>query len=132
MVNEVPRVGGQIRTVARQLNGTAATRKSEFVVKRHGMHDGFQFVETIGAFAENVQQEIDLAGRTLLQRLIENAEAAARNFRKNIAAAEAQRAVGGLKNGVGDGARGEVQRERLDIAHKRDGAVRGRSHAPPR
>ena len=73
---------------SRASDGTAAARKSEFVMKRNGMHDGFQFVETVGAFAENVQQEVDLAGRTLLQRLVEDAKAAARNFRKHVAGAK--------------------------------------------
>src|SRR5206468_7098060 len=44
-INQIPGVGGQFRNVASQLNGTAAAREGEFVVKRHGMHDGFQFVE---------------------------------------------------------------------------------------
>jgi hypothetical protein len=28
----------------------------------HGMHDGFDFVKAVSAFAENVQQLIDFAG----------------------------------------------------------------------
>jgi hypothetical protein len=31
-----------------------------------GLHDGFEFMKTIGPLAENVQQQVDFAGRLFL------------------------------------------------------------------
>ena len=37
-------------------------------MKRDRVHDGFEFVETIGPLAENVKQQINLTRRVFLQR----------------------------------------------------------------
>jgi hypothetical protein len=41
--------------------------KLKLVAKIDRLHDGFKFVEAVGAFAEDVQQQVDLAGRFFFQ-----------------------------------------------------------------
>jgi hypothetical protein len=38
------------------------TVKGEGIVEADGMEDGFQLMETIGAFSKDVEEEVDLAG----------------------------------------------------------------------
>jgi hypothetical protein len=45
------------------LDSVSAALKMDFVKQIHRLHDGFQLVETIGAFAEDVQEQVDLARR---------------------------------------------------------------------
>ena len=66
-VNQVLRSRGQLRLVARKLNGIPPLRKAEMVAPTNGMHHCFQLVEAVRALAENVQEEVDFAGRVFFQ-----------------------------------------------------------------
>ncbi len=46
-----------------KLQSGAAALESHFVAQIHRLHDGFEFVKAVGAFAEDVQQQVDFAGR---------------------------------------------------------------------
>ena len=62
-VDEIFRVGRQFRMAARQLHAGSAALEGQFVAEVHRLHDGFEFVKAVGAFAEDVQDQVDLAGR---------------------------------------------------------------------
>jgi len=62
-VNEVFGIGRQAVFAAGQLNPYSAALENEFVKQVHRLHDGFEFVKAVGAPAEDVQQQVDLAGR---------------------------------------------------------------------
>ena len=62
-VDKVFRVGRQFRMAARKLQAGGGALKGHLVAEVDRLHDGLQFVKTVGAFAEDVQDEVDLAGR---------------------------------------------------------------------
>ena len=60
-IDEVFGVDRQVGVAAFQVKARAATHEGEVIVQIDRMHHRFQFVKTVGAFSQNVQQEIDLA-----------------------------------------------------------------------
>ena len=54
--------------IASQFDTLAPAIELEFVIHRHRLHHRFQFVKTVGTFAQNIEQEIDLAGGLASQR----------------------------------------------------------------
>src|SRR6185436_13428395 len=46
----------------------AGAGEGEFIMQPDRLHDGLQFVKTVRALAENVEQQVDLARRGKLQR----------------------------------------------------------------
>ena len=119
-VNEVPGVGRQGGS-SRRAGCFSAALEAQLVEEVHRLHDGFEFVEAVGAPAEDVQQQVDLAGRFFFRRMgfhesrksasgkkrrrvgsnglqprsiVEHLEPAAGNERRDIAAAETHVGVG--------------------------------------
>jgi hypothetical protein len=50
------------------LDTPAATRETEAVAQADRVQHGLEFVKSVGAFAEDVQQQVDFAGRFFFQR----------------------------------------------------------------
>src|SRR5687767_11082228 len=61
-MDKVSGIGRQLGEITGELNAAAFAGERKFIADVNRMHDRFQFVETVRAFAENVQQQIDLAG----------------------------------------------------------------------
>src|SRR6202040_1547167 len=59
--NQIARINGQSRIVAQKFDAAVVAFKRQFVAKIDRLHDGFEFVEAVGALAENVQQQVDFA-----------------------------------------------------------------------
>ena len=118
-IGQIARVRWQSRLVARHFKSLAGPAQGQTVKHRHGLHDRFQLVEPVGTLAQDVQQQVDLAGRLFFQghrrqkkgantgvlapsnqararRLVgvENPEAAVGHKRGDVAAAVAQVRVG--------------------------------------
>jgi hypothetical protein len=55
-------IARQFGITASELQACARALEGHRVTDVHGLHDGFQFVKTIGALAKDVQDEVDLAG----------------------------------------------------------------------
>src|SRR4051794_9818503 len=66
--HEIAGVGRQRWVIARELDAAVRSLKGEIVAQIDRLHHRFEFVKTIGALAENVQQQIDFAGRWLGER----------------------------------------------------------------
>ena len=66
--NKVIGICRQRRVAAGELNPLAAMVKRQPVENIDGVHDGFEFVKTIGAFAQDVQEQVDFAGRLFFER----------------------------------------------------------------
>ena len=62
-MDEIVSARGKARVTAGQLDAFGIFFKSNFVMQRHGQHDGFDFVKTIVAPAGNIEKQIDFAGR---------------------------------------------------------------------
>ena len=60
-INKVRTIARQFRMVAGEFDGTAAARETQSVQQIDWMHHCFQRVETVVPFAENIQQQVDLA-----------------------------------------------------------------------
>ena len=54
-------------------------RKASSSQKLHRLHDGFEFVKSVGALAEDVQQQVDLAGRFFFEASWDKKKAPTRN-----------------------------------------------------
>src|SRR5882724_1403607 len=52
---------------ASQLQASAGALEGHLITQVHRLHDGLQFMKTVGTFAEDAQDEIDLAGRFFLK-----------------------------------------------------------------
>ena len=64
-MHEIARIEGQTGLAAGQLDAAhlaPRARQQQPIVEIHRVHDGFELVETVGAFTEDVQQQVDLAG----------------------------------------------------------------------
>jgi hypothetical protein len=61
-VNQIARVHRQRGVTARKFDRVAAMFERQPVAKIDRLHDGFEFVKTVGPFAEDVQQQVDFAG----------------------------------------------------------------------
>src|SRR5438270_8223135 len=61
-VDEVAGISGKSGIVTGQLNCFSFTREGERVAEVDRMHDRFQLVEAIRTLAQDIEQEIDLAG----------------------------------------------------------------------
>ena len=48
-------------TAAQPANSVPAALKNQFIAEIDRLQDGFKFVETVGALAEDVQQQVDFA-----------------------------------------------------------------------
>jgi hypothetical protein len=66
-VNEILRINRQAGIGARKLNPGPAARKAQLVAEIDRVHDGFKLMKAVGAPAEDVQQQVDLAGRFFFQ-----------------------------------------------------------------
>jgi hypothetical protein len=66
-VNEIARIHRQRGVTARKFDRAAATFERQPVAKIDRLHDGFEFVKTVGAPAEDVQQQVDFAGRIFFE-----------------------------------------------------------------
>ena len=85
-------------------SGDKAKLEPQLVKKIDGMHDGFQLMETIRTFAQDIEQQIDFAGRFFLNNhasrvrassvIVKNMKSAARNHRSDVSTAKAKRSVG--------------------------------------
>ena len=58
----------QIFIAARKLNSISTALKRQFIAEIHRLHDGFEFVKAVRPPAEDVQQQVNLAGRFLFWR----------------------------------------------------------------
>jgi hypothetical protein len=67
-MNEIARIHRQSCVAARKFDRAAATFERQPVAKVDRLHDGFEFVKAVGPFAEDVQQQVDLAGRILFEQ----------------------------------------------------------------
>src|SRR5690606_26323056 len=67
-MHQIAGISRQRRIGTGKLNAALAPRKREPVKQVHRMKHRFQLVKTIRAPAQNVQEQIDLTGRLLLQR----------------------------------------------------------------
>ena len=72
-MNEVSRVGREAGQVAGQFDAAGVAVESEDVEHRDRMHDGFEFVVSVGAFAQDVEQKVDLAAGLSFKRHNRNA-----------------------------------------------------------
>ncbi|MBI3192338.1 MAG: hypothetical protein HYZ36_06705 [Pedosphaera parvula] len=61
-MHQIAAVDRQAWVTAREVNACSRTLEAQRIVQGHGMHDGFQLVKAIRAFAKDVEQQIDLAG----------------------------------------------------------------------
>jgi len=61
--DEVAGVDRKFGMATGELHARTAAREGDLVADVHRVHHGFQFVKSVGAFAEDVQDEVDLAGR---------------------------------------------------------------------
>ena len=61
-MHKIARIHGQGRIVTREIDTAAGFVEGKRVAQIDGMKEGFQFVKTIGPLAEDVQQQVDLAG----------------------------------------------------------------------
>ena len=52
---------------AGQLNSLAGAGQAQIIEEGDGVNYGLEFVETIGASAENIQQQVDFTGRLLFE-----------------------------------------------------------------
>ena len=59
--DEVPGVRRQKGVAALEAEPGAAALEGEGIVEVNRMQDGFQLVETVGALAQDVEEEVDLA-----------------------------------------------------------------------
>jgi hypothetical protein len=66
-MHEVAGIGGKRGIAAGQLDTPAATLERKQVANVDGVQDRFQFVKTVRSFPEDVQQEVNLAGRVFFQ-----------------------------------------------------------------
>ena len=62
-MHQVRRITGQARVAARQFNFRAGGFKSEMVEQSDRVHDRLEFMKTIIPLAQNIEEEIDFAGR---------------------------------------------------------------------
>jgi hypothetical protein len=62
-VNEILSVRRQRRVVAREFDAVRVALESQPVTDIDRMQDGFQFMKTIGASSEDVQEQINFARR---------------------------------------------------------------------
>ena len=67
-MNQIARIRRQGGVAARQFDRTAAAFKRQPVAKIDRLHDGFEFVKSVGPFAEDVQQQVDFGGRIFSER----------------------------------------------------------------
>src|SRR5438132_1484252 len=67
-MHEISRIHRQQRMVAREMQSMRDPRERQVIKHVDRVHDGFQFVKTIRASAENVKQQVDFAGRFFFQR----------------------------------------------------------------
>jgi hypothetical protein len=65
--DQVPRVGGQGGVAASRLNASACAHEAQSVEHLHRMHDRFQLVKTVRTPSQDVEQQVDLAGRVFFQ-----------------------------------------------------------------
>jgi hypothetical protein len=61
-VHEIGAIDRQDRVAAGKLDAGSAAGKGQVIAKIDRLHDGFQFMKTIGTFAEDVEEEVNLAG----------------------------------------------------------------------
>jgi hypothetical protein len=61
-VDEIAAIHGEAGIVAGEFNAGGGAVQDEFIAQPDGLHDGFQFMKSVGAAAEDVQDEVDLAG----------------------------------------------------------------------
>src|SRR5690349_20643604 len=62
-VDKIGRVRRKRRIIARQLNSNAALFENQTIRQRNWMKKRFEFVKAVGAFAQDVEEEINFAGR---------------------------------------------------------------------
>ena len=62
-VDEVTRVHGECGLIAGEREAGRGAGDGDLVAQRHGLHDGLQLMIAILPLAEDVEQEVDLAGR---------------------------------------------------------------------
>ncbi len=67
-MNQIARIGGQVRVVARKFNLACGSLESQLVADVDRLHDAFEFMKAIGAPAKDVQQQIDFAERFFFER----------------------------------------------------------------
>ena len=54
---------GQTRVAASKLDAVGTAFDAKLIVQGHGLNDGFQLVKVILTFAQNIEQQVDLAVR---------------------------------------------------------------------
>jgi hypothetical protein len=61
-MNQVGGIDRQPRIAASELDTTTTARKQKPVAVMHRVEDGFEFVKSIRTPAQDVEQQVDLAG----------------------------------------------------------------------
>ena len=66
-VDQIRRIHGQPRIVAGKFHARTLPGEGQLVAEWHRLQDGFEFMKTVGPAGEDVEQEVDLAGRASFQ-----------------------------------------------------------------
>ena len=62
-MDKIVNAHGKPRIGAGQLNPASRALNMEFIVNWNGLHDGFNFMETILPAAQHIEQQVDFAVR---------------------------------------------------------------------